>query len=304
MSKRDQSQLVCPSVEIHAVEADPTISSPFKVVPLRKSVLALTVAALTLAPTSHVSSGQLAPMSGAAYTVLQMNLCLSGAADCYESAAYPSVVEEATAQVIEQGPSAVTLNEVCSTDVAAIARRTGYHLRFSAVRYRGAPIPCVKPDKRGIFGLAVLTNDKVRNTQTRAFAIQSGEGEERRWLCTTTIGNVTVCTAHLSTRDSTRQRVANDAECQELRRLLKRREEAGATLFGGDVNRQETCAPDTMWTSQDNAATQSPGIQHIYGGMSLPRAAPHVATASFTDHDFLLAGGAPSPDLISAAGLQ
>ncbi len=277
-------------------------------VPLRKLLLALTVAALALALARQASLGQspyaASPASGSAYTVLQMNLCLSGSADCYERAAYPSVVAEATRQVIERGPSAVTLNEACSTDAAAIARRTGYQLRFSAVRYRGAPIRCVKPGKRGIFGLAVLTDDEIRSTQDRAFRSQSGEGEERRWLCTTTVGNVTVCTAHLSTRDSARQRLANDAECHELRGILEQRERAGATLFGGDVNRQETCAPDIMWTSRDDAATQSPGIQHIYGAVSSTKVAPQVATASFTDHDFLLAGGAPSQDIALAAGLQ
>lgn len=260
---------------------------------MRKPVLALALAAFTLAPISHVStmlSRPAPPPASASYTVLQMNLCLSGEADCYGRTDYPSVVDEAAAQVREQTPSAVTLNEACSADAAEIARRTGYQLRFAAVRYRGAPIPCVTPGNRGVFGLAVLTNDVISRSRDRSFAVQAG-GEERRWLCATTVQKVTVCTAHLSTRDTVGQRAANDAECSELRGLLARSEQAGATVFGGDVNRQESCAPTAMWTSQDSAATQAAGIQHIYGSMPLDRSSPRVVSATYTDHDFLVTAG-------------
>ena len=71
------------------------------------------------------------------YTVLQMNLCLSGAAACFGRTAYPSVVDEAAAQVVEQGAAAVTLNEACSGDAAELARRTGHRIRFSAVLSHG-----------------------------------------------------------------------------------------------------------------------------------------------------------------------
>ncbi len=264
----------------------------------------LALAASTLAAISHVSalSSPSAHASGPAYTVVQMNLCLSGEADCYGRTAYPSVVEEAMAQVMKQAPSAVTLNEACSADTAEIARRTGYRQRFAAVRYRGAPIPCVDPGGRGVFGLAVLTRDAISSSHDRAFAIQAS-GERRRWLCATTVRDVTVCTAHLSTRASTGQRVANDAECRELHDLLARRERAGATVFGGDVNRQGTCAPATMWTSRDTAATQAAGIQHIYGSMPLDRSSPGVAAATYTDHDFLFAAGILVPAVGRPAGL-
>src|SRR5687768_11855024 len=58
------------------------------------------------------------------YTLLQMNLCLSGRAGCYAEVAYPAGVEDAVALIREARPDAVTLNEVCRSDVARIARRT------------------------------------------------------------------------------------------------------------------------------------------------------------------------------------
>src|SRR5947209_4766160 len=67
------------------------------------------------------------------YTLMQMNLCLSGIADCYRKVRYPAVVQEAVARIRSARPDAVTFNEACSGDVALIARQTGYHPRFSAV---------------------------------------------------------------------------------------------------------------------------------------------------------------------------
>src|SRR3954469_9985066 len=72
-----------------------------------------------------------APPAGSTYTLMQMNLCLSGLAGCYGKAAYPAVVEEAVARIRAARPDAVTLNEACRSDAALIARQTGYHLGFS-----------------------------------------------------------------------------------------------------------------------------------------------------------------------------
>src|SRR3954470_21458191 len=77
------------------------------------------------------------------YTLMQMNLCLSGLAGCYGKTAYPAVVQEAVARIGEAHPDAVTFNEACRDDVARIARRTGYHLRFSRVIYLGERLRCV-----------------------------------------------------------------------------------------------------------------------------------------------------------------
>ena len=46
------------------------------------------------------------------YTLMQMNLCLSGLAGCYGKAAYPAVVEEAVARVRAAHPDAVTFRSI------------------------------------------------------------------------------------------------------------------------------------------------------------------------------------------------
>ncbi|MGH3308854.1 MAG: hypothetical protein ACRDOX_14335, partial [Nocardioides sp.] len=76
------------------------------------AVAAAAVAALSPAVSSVSSS--FARSSDSAYQLLQMNLCLSGQAGCYSQTTYPSILDEATEQIADQDPEAVTLNEVCS----------------------------------------------------------------------------------------------------------------------------------------------------------------------------------------------
>ena len=224
--------------------------------------------------------------AGATFTLMQMNLCLSGLAGCYGKAAYPAVVDEAVARIGEAHPDAVTLNEACGNDVALIARRTGYHLRFSRVIYLSERLPCVQPGGRGLFGNAVLTKAAIESTDSRDFEGQAGP-ERRRWLCVTTRVDVDVCTAHLNTR-TTIEVTGNDAQCAELTALLARRAAARTVIFGGDVNRLPSCAPDGFWTRTDTSAGQAPGVQHVYGSGALRTPLAEVVSATHSDHDVLL----------------
>jgi endonuclease/exonuclease/phosphatase family metal-dependent hydrolase len=243
------------------------------------ALLAAVGCALVLASCSDSRSAE-------TYTLVQMNLCLSGLAGCYGKAAYPAVVEEAVTRIREAGPDAVTFNEACRDDVARIARRTGYHLRFSRVVYRGERLRCVRPDGRGLFGDAVLTEAAVESTDSQDFEAQAGI-ERRRWLCVTTRVDIDVCTAHLNTR-STIEIAGNDAQCAELAALLTRRAADRTVIFGGDVNRRDSCAPAGLWSRSDHSAEQAPGLQHVYGSDPLRSPSSHVVPATHTDHDVLV----------------
>jgi endonuclease/exonuclease/phosphatase family metal-dependent hydrolase len=234
---------------------------------------------------SSGTSGALA-QEPSAYTLMQMNLCLSGLAGCYGRVAYPAGVDDAVARIRAARPDAVTLNEICRSDVAAIARRTGYHVRFSRVIYREELLRCVRPGGRGLFGDAVLTKAAIASTDTEEFRTQAGI-ERRRWLCVTTRAGVDVCTAHLNTRSSV-EVAGNDAQCAELGALLARRAAARPVILGGDVNRRRSCAPDGVWTRSDRAAGQAPGLQHVYGSAAFRSPSADVVPAAHTDHDILL----------------
>jgi endonuclease/exonuclease/phosphatase family metal-dependent hydrolase len=254
--------------------------------------LALGAAAIAVGPILSAVSGSDTAPSGSSVALLQMNLCLSGQAGCYDATTRAHLLDEAAAQIRAHDPEAATISEACRRDVAELARRTGYELTFAAVDYGGAPLPCIDPRGRGLFGIAVLTRDTVTATGNRALTARA-DPEERRWVCATTSGGVTACTAHLSTRLTSGEQADNDAQCRELRSVLAGYERRGTTMFGGDLNRTSTCAPTGMWSARDTAATQSPGLQHIYGSGSLDESSVSVAEATYTDHDFLLAAGTP-----------
>ncbi len=218
---------------------------------------------------------------------MQMNLCLSGLGGCYAKVAYPGVLNEAVARIRAEHPDAVTFSEACGGDVAQIARRTGYHLRFSTVIYGGNPFRCINPRGRGVFGDAVLTKAPIVGSQTAPFRAQA-DIERREWLCVTTRTHIDVCTSHLATRDRD-EVAANGPQCAELSAILARRAKGGHTvIFGGDVNRHPSCAPAGFWTRTDGSAGQDPGIQHVYGTGALRSPSAHVIPTVHTDHDILL----------------
>jgi hypothetical protein len=131
------------------------------------------------------------PSPGSAYTLMQMNLCLSGLSGCYAKVEYPAVVQEAITRIREARPDAVTFSEACSGDVALLARRTGYHLRFSNVIYYGKLLPCIRPGGRGFYGDAVLSKASILGVASQPFEAQAGP-ERRMWLCAST-GSALTC---------------------------------------------------------------------------------------------------------------
>ena len=246
---------------------------------------ALAVALAGCSRSAGTAAAALRP-SRSAYTLMQMNLCLSGVAGCYAKVRYPAGIDDAVARIREARPDAVTFNEACGGDVALIARRTGYHVRFSSIIYYGKPLPCVRPGGRGLFGDAVLTRAAIERVASRPFRAQAGP-EQRQWLCVNTRVGVDVCTAHLASHETV-EAAANAPQCAELRALLARRASRRTVIFGGDLNRLPSCAPHGFWTRTDASAHQDPGSQQAYGTEALRSPSARVEPATHTDHDVLL----------------
>ncbi len=260
----------------------------------RASVTLIAVAGCTLAvalsgcgrSSPPAATGAARPRPVAAYTLMQMNLCLSGLAGCYAKVHYPAVLAEAVSRIRDTHPDAVTFNEACGGDVARIARQTGYHVRFSSIIYYGKRLPCVRPRGRGLFGDAVLTRSAIERSVSHPFRAEAGP-EQRRWLCVTTRAGVEVCTAHLASREPV-EASANAPQCAELGALLARRAARRTVIFGGDLNRLPSCAPKGFWTRTDASAHQDPGSQQAYGTGRLRSPSVQVIPAQHTDHDILL----------------
>jgi endonuclease/exonuclease/phosphatase family metal-dependent hydrolase len=224
--------------------------------------------------------------TSSAYVLVQMNLCLSGLAQCFHDAHYPRGLVEARTLILDAHADAVTLDEACSGDVEALARATGYHMRFATVPYKGDILPCSDPGDRGRYGIAVLTRAGIRSSIGDAYTAQD-DIEQRQWICVTTDEAVTVCATHLDVRASSTKAV-NDAQCAEFADVLEGLDQDAALIAAGDMNRPDPCAPEAMWTRTDELAEQQPGLQHVYGNARFSPTATTVVPMTYSDHDALV----------------
>jgi endonuclease/exonuclease/phosphatase family metal-dependent hydrolase len=240
-----------------------------------------------LHPPGRLGNHQGAAATRSKYVLLQMNLCLSGLAQCFDRVQYPLGVDEARARIGQSHADAVTLNEVCSRDVHRLARATGYHMRFATVRYLGEPLPCRDPGDRGRYGIAVLTRAGISRSTGGAYRVQD-DVEQRHWLCVTTDDSVIVCATHLDIRGSATTQEVNDAQCAELSGVLARFEPNAALIAAGDMNRSSSCAADGMWVRTDGDAEQQPGLQQVYGSSRFSSPVATVVPMAYTDHDALV----------------
>jgi endonuclease/exonuclease/phosphatase family metal-dependent hydrolase len=249
-------------------------------------LIVLVLVAVLLALTARETlESEVAPRS--AYTLVQMNLCLSGRAACFPRVRYPLGVRDATDVITNNRADVVTLVEVCRADVDEIAAKTGLHVRFAAVSSsHGVPISCVDPGGRGAYGIAVLTRARITGSVDRPYAAQGGI-EQRHWLCVTT-AEARVCATHLEIRGSERVDAVNDAQCFEFGQVLERFVGDLPVIVGGDMNRDDACAASGMWARTDGDAVQASGRQHVYATSDFEEPETRIVPMVYTDHDALI----------------
>jgi endonuclease/exonuclease/phosphatase family metal-dependent hydrolase len=251
------------------------------------SILAL-VSGLIVVPLAAATAATKPP--GRPYAQLQVNLCLSGAAGCFDGTEYPKVIDEAVATIKRVKPSSVVIDEACSGDAATIAQHTGMHASFANVIYGGAELPCRDPGGRGFFGNAVLTRSAPVQVESQPYESQFGQ-EQRRWICVTGDDRVTVCGTHLAVGGAagTPNQANQDAQCVEFGQVLQTFAADHTVIASGDMNRQTSCAPAGFWTLRDEEATQAKGIQHVYGEVdAFASPSKLIIPTTYTDHDALL----------------
>jgi hypothetical protein len=254
-----------------------------------------------------VQTGVLAPTAGAdgaikpdalparyPLWILQMNLCNSGLASCYDGGT--SVPEAATA-IRNNAPDVVTLNEICQPDVAQLATTLSSVYAGSTVvwafkaatdRRTNAPYKCKNGQDYGI-GLITHIPAPYNGFQTFSgiYASQdTASAEERAWLCLYATGNFYACTTHLA---STSSSVAL-AQCKDFtnNRIPAVRAAGGyaPTVTGGDWNLKfhgspdaQACVPAGYYRKGDS------DVQHIMVTTDLVFASSRTIPMSHTDHD-------------------
>jgi hypothetical protein len=183
--------------------------------------------------------------------VLQMNLCDSGIAGCYTGRS----VTEAAAVIRADAPDLVTLNEVCRDDVYALHQTlvdvyrgdtVVWAFRAAADRRTAGAFRCRNGQPYGI-GLLVHIPAPYRRytTYSGIYPIQdTGDPEERAWLCVHAATDFYACTTHLASSSAT----VAFAQCGYLLDTIipavRRRGGYQPTVLGGDLNLRYGGSPD------------------------------------------------------------
>lgn len=229
------------------------------------------------------------------FWVLQLNLCNSGFAGCYENGLS---IPEAVTAIQNNAPDVVTLNEVCENDVVQLHQTlAGVYSGGSVVwafkaavdRRTGGAYKCKNGQSYGIGVLAHIPGTYAGyTTYSGVYASQdTSSNEQRVWLCVAATGSYYACTTHLT---HTSGSIAMN-QCKHLMNtaIPSVRAAAGGyrpTVVGGDFNMTyggipnvQSCVPSGYYRKGDGS------VQHIMATTDLTFSSSKKIAMSHTDHD-------------------
>ncbi len=228
------------------------------------------------------------------FWTLQMNLCNSGFAGCYEGG---QAVPEAAAVIQNNAPDVVTLNEVCENDVVQLhSTLSGVYSGGAVVwafkaavdRRTGGPYKCKNGQSYGV-GIVAHIPSPYAGYATYGGVYPSQDtssNEQRVWLCLQATGNFYACTTHLTHTSGT---IAMN-QCKYLMNtaIPQVRASGGGykpTVMGGDLNltyggspNAQSCVPSGYFRKGDGS------VQHIMATTDFTFSSSRKISMSHTDH--------------------
>jgi endonuclease/exonuclease/phosphatase family metal-dependent hydrolase len=229
------------------------------------------------------------------FWVLQLNLCNSGFASCYQGG---KSVPEGSTVIQNNWPDVVTLNEVCSNDVPTLASTLAnvysggtvvWAFKAAVDRRTGGDYKCKNGQSYGIGLLAHIPGTySGYSTYSGVYSSQdTSSNEERVWVCVAATGNYYACTTHLA---STSGSVALN-QCKYLMNtaIPSVRSSAGGyrpTVMGGDLNLKyggwpydaQSCVPSGYFRKGDG------DVQHIMATTDFTFSSSKKISMTYTDH--------------------
>jgi hypothetical protein len=230
------------------------------------------------------------------FRALQLNLCNSGYAGCFQDG--QSIPEGAN--VIRQVvPHVVTLNEICEDDITAELLPAMHEtwpndyvfwvFSPAASRGSGGPVTCTDGQR---YGVAILGHVPAASWAGFEFAgdrlsNQSDDDEQRAWACASANDNYYACVTHLENDNGD---VAL-AQCNELMNPIVPQfwgAHGGErpTVVGGDFNLTfngnpdvQDCVPPAWYRKGDG------DVQHIMATANLVFDSSELLPMELTDHD-------------------
>ena len=228
------------------------------------------------------------------FWVLQLNLCNSGVASCYQGG---QSIPEGAAVIQSNAPDVVTLNEICENDVPQLATTLANVYSGSTVvwafkaavdRRTGGPYKCKNGQSYGIGILAHIPGTYAgHTTYSGVYASQdTSSNEERVWLCVAATGSYYACTTHLASTSGT---VALN-QCKYLMNtaIPSVRAAGGGyrpTVMGGDLNLKYGWIPDAQSCVPSGYYRKGDGdVQHIMATTDLVFSSSKKISMTKTDH--------------------
>ncbi len=244
-----------------------------------------------------------APNAAAAerFWELQLNLCNSGIAGCYQQG---RSVPEAGDLIVRLRPDLVTLNEICRNDLpdrlvpSMVTAWPGDRIhQFFAPALRkdtGTPVKCTNGQDYGnaVIGRVPAAAYQGVKTWTGKYTSQDTGNEQRTYACVYAIGHHLGCTTHLSAFS---EPVAL-AQCRSLLfdvipQIRAAEGFSGRTVAGGDFNLEydtsdpenaQNCVPPGHVRKGDGS------VQHVVFSNDLVFVSTQKYSMRYTDHPAFL----------------
>jgi hypothetical protein len=225
----------------------------------------------------------------APYTVLQLNVCNSGA-----SCTLPGTARHAGELIATRRPSVVTVNEICASDLATIRRLSGYDGAFVQAGEQTCMDETEGSD--GVpYGNAVLfpPGTSVHDVRGVEYGAQTQATERRSLACATGDG-VTACATHLACDRKVPQLREDDrriraAQAEQMRVLVDELAGRGPVVLGGDWNLVAGGVPDARaFVPAGTVHVDDGDVQHVLASATDFRPGrAEVLALDWTDHPAL-----------------
>jgi hypothetical protein len=243
---------------------------------MRRLIIALAVFGLMVLPSAAASG------TGTSITVLQLNICHGGMADCYRGDA---VLARAAEVIRSHRPQVLSVNEACSGDIERLRPAMGpARAVFVAARnLDGTPVLCRGGDQH--YGNIIMVaagftgTTEASGSYAAQYTAADGIGELRSWACLPAT-RLSACTTHLSS-DSSPTALA---QCQDL--MHRAAGYPRPVIVAGDFNLRDHGAPSMRDCDRTGFSRRGDGtVQHIYASNDLSFArATEIDMRGTTDH--------------------
>jgi hypothetical protein len=245
---------------------------------------------------SSATSEALALPPASPFRALQMNLCNSGYAGCFEEG---RAIAEGRGVIVQTIPDVVTLNEICEDDVHSElfpAMRDAWPDDFvfwvfapAASRNSGGPVTCTDGQRYGIGILGHVPAARWTGFEFEGgrLANQTDDNEMRAWACAYATGDYYTCVTHLENDNGDVAML----QCQEVMNPLVP-QFWGAhggnlpTIVGGDLNLRFSGSPDVQDCVPPAWFRKGDGdVQHIMATDDFTFDSSELIPMQSTDHD-------------------